>query len=195
MFDLQTLDVRGFGGVVDGWLTTAQNRAEQGARLADEAVIAALVPNLLAEREELAATHAELDATIKAATAAGSDEEDDEPVEDDGKALSEQELKALTPARTKARKDLKALDKRLLESASRARVALSSEDAQALVLGLLRARLVDAIDRRLASHRAVLVARYQTWWDKYAVTLRQLEAERDQATAKLDQFLKELGYE
>lgn len=38
------------------------------------------------------------------------------------------------------------------------------------------------------------MARYQTWHDKYAVTLRELEAERDATANKLDAFLAELGY-
>ncbi len=44
--------------------------------------------------------------------------------------------------------------------------------------------------RRVAAHRQALVDRYQTWHGKYAVTLRDLEAERDAATKKLDAFLR-----
>ncbi|HXH57901.1 N-6 DNA methylase [Iamia sp.] len=195
-FDLQTLDVRGFGGVVGAWLTTAANRAEQGGRLADEPVIAALVPELLAQREALAVEHAEVDARIKAAPATpAEDDEEAEVGEHEDDWLTDAELKALAKARTNLRSGLKALDTSLLQAASRARVLLAGDGARDVVLGILRTRLTDSIDRRLAAHRQVLVARYQTWHDKYAVTLRDLEADRDQASAKLDQFLKELGYE
>jgi type I restriction enzyme M protein len=195
VFDLQTLDVRGFGGVIDGWITTALARVEQRGGLTDEPVVAALVPDLLAEREELAAAWAELDAAVKSATATPDDDEeavDDEPAEE---ARTAAELKALKAKRTKAKAALKKFDAALLKAVFAAREALKAEEAQALVLGILRTRLVDAIEGHLAGHRQALARRYQTWHGKYAATLRELEAERDQAAAKLNQFLKELGYE
>ena len=33
------------------------------------------------------------------------------------------------------------------------------------------------------------------WWDKYAVSLRRIEAERDAVSAELTRFLRGLGYE
>jgi type I restriction enzyme M protein len=35
----------------------------------------------------------------------------------------------------------------------------------------------------------------ENWWDKYAVTLNELESERSAHSAKLDGFLRMLGYE
>ena len=34
----------------------------------------------------------------------------------------------------------------------------------------------------------------EIWWDKYRVTFRDIVKERDEAAAKLDQFLEGLGY-
>jgi type I restriction enzyme M protein len=34
----------------------------------------------------------------------------------------------------------------------------------------------------------------EKWWGKYRVTLRAIVLERDEAKARLDGFLKELGY-
>jgi type I restriction enzyme M protein len=39
------------------------------------------------------------------------------------------------------------------------------------------------------------VAAIENLWSKYAVTARQIEAERDQAAEALKAFLVELGYE
>jgi type I restriction enzyme M protein len=50
------------------------------------------------------------------------------------------------------------------------------------------------VDRYIAAHRAEVVAAFETWWDKYRVTLGELEASRDAARAKLESFLVELGY-
>ena len=43
-------------------------------------------------------------------------------------------------------------------------------------------------------NRRQLIAALENWWDKYRTTLRDIEAERDEARAELEGFLKELGY-
>jgi type I restriction enzyme M protein len=95
----------------------------------------------------------------------------------------------------KARKRLRHLDDKLLETASQARTEIDPEKAQALVLGILKERLASALDRRVATHSRKLGSRYANWHDKYAVTLGELEAERDDSSVRLDGFLKGLGYE
>lgn len=51
---------------------------------------------------------------------------------------------------------------------------------------------------RLASqntaHRREVVAAVEAWWDKYHVTLRDIECERNAATERLDGFMKALMY-
>ena len=101
--------------------------------------------------------------------------------------LSEAELKELKGRRTKAKRRLKELNNELLEAASRARNELSSEQAQTLAVGILRERLGLALDRRVAMHSRKLAGRYRTWRDKYAVTLRELEAQRNNENERLDQ--------
>lgn len=190
-FDLETLATRGPDGVVDGWLTTAVAAQEAGASLSEQPLIHALLPDLLAEREALAIEVAELDAAMKGSDARNDDQPDAEDGADDDGPTPEQ-LKELKGRRTKAKKALRLLDASLLESAAEAR---SRVDAHALVLDLLRARLQDGLERRVSAHRRTLVARYETWHAKYAVTLRQLEAQLDAAAQRLDAFLQELGYE
>ena len=48
--------------------------------------------------------------------------------------------------------------------------------------------------RYVADHRQQVVAAFESWWDKYRVTLTSIEQERDAAAAKLRGFLVELGY-
>jgi type I restriction enzyme M protein len=191
-FDLETLATRGTDGVIDGWLTTAGAVQEAGASLADQPIISALVPEVLGEREDLAAQLAELDATIKAAEASGDDADDDVDGEVDDEVLTPAELKDLKVQRTKTKKALKALDAKLLDAATTAR---GQADAENLVCDLLRARLQDGLVRRVAAHRQALVERHQIWHRKYAVTMRDVEAEHDAAAAKLNDFLVDLGYE
>jgi type I restriction enzyme M protein len=40
-----------------------------------------------------------------------------------------------------------------------------------------------------------MVAALENWWDKYRVTLRDIEGERDAAVAQLGAHLRGLGYE
>lgn len=194
VFDLETLTTRGPEGVIDGWLTTAAAAQEAGASLVDQPVIAALVPNPLAQRETLAAEVGELDATIKSAEGSngGDEDESDDDAEPADDVLGPAELKAAKAKRAAAKKQLKVLDAGLLEAA---RVARDGTDGEALVLGLLRDRLAEGLTRRVALHRQALVDRYQIWHDKYAVTLRELEADRNAAAARLDAHLEDLGYE
>lgn len=192
-FDLQTIATRGIAGVVDGWLVTAAAAQEErnAVALADQPIIAALVPELFRQRDEHLATVAELDALVR--TAEPGDEEGDA---DSGEpSLSPADLKMAKTQRAAYRKKLKNLDAGLLDAASATRAALDEGQLQALVLKILQARLAAGIDRRVITHRQRLVDHYTNWHDKYAVTLRELESQRDQAAAKLDQYLKELGYE
>ncbi len=189
-FDLETLATRGADGVVDGWLTTAGAAQADGASLIDQPIISALVPELLAEREELAAQVAEIDATIKSMEASG-EEGDDANDDAEDELFTPAELKALKARRTTAKKALKALDAKLLEAATAIRFEV---DGEALTCRLLRARLDDGLRRRVAAHRQVLVDRYHTWHGKYAVTMRDLEAKRTAASTALDRILMDLGY-
>ena len=112
---------------------------------------------------------------------------------DDG-ALSPVELKKLKAARTKSRRDLKAIDASLLAVARQTLDAMTPDEAPAQAIGVLRGR----IERLVAEHFATVERSTITWYDnladKYGTTLRDLEAERDIAAARLEQHLKELGY-
>lgn len=73
--------------------------------------------------------------------------------------------------------------------------ALKGEpSARDLVLGILRSDLDTILGRYVASHRQEVVAAFETWWEKYRVTLTRIEEERDAAAEKLRGFLGGLGY-
>jgi type I restriction enzyme M protein len=62
------------------------------------------------------------------------------------------------------------------------------------VISIFKADLQDRLDAEVAVGRRVLVDRYRTWADKYAVTLHALESQRAHAAARLNNYLKDLGY-
>ncbi|BFO21714.1 hypothetical protein SHKM778_81020 [Streptomyces sp. KM77-8] len=63
-----------------------------------------------------------------------------------------------------------------------------------MVLDLLRDDLAAKLDGHVMRWQRELAASYETWEQKYAVSLREIRAGREAATGKLEGFLKELGY-
>ena len=191
VYELQTAASRGWKAVIDAWLTTAEAGADDknAPDLADQIAIKLLAGPELAARTDLAAEHARLDAEIKAAET--SDDEDDEPDDD---TLSPAEIKKLKSARTKAKKNLKALDASLLAVARRTLDAMPPAEALPEAIGVLRSR----IEKLVADHFANIERSTLAWYDnivnKYGTTLRDLEAERDATAACLEKHLRELGY-
>jgi type I restriction enzyme M protein len=61
-------------------------------------------------------------------------------------------------------------------------------------LDALHDKVIAEVQAKVTAHRRRIVATLETWWDKYAISLRGLEHERDLATARLTGFLTELGY-
>jgi type I restriction enzyme M protein len=81
------------------------------------------------------------------------------------------------------------------ELVAQARAAIGADDARRLILARLLRTLHDGYDAYLRRHRREVVAAVENLWDKYAVTARDILAERDRAAAELAGFLVELGYE
>ncbi|MES9518593.1 N-6 DNA methylase [Rhodococcus qingshengii] len=192
--DLKTLATIGFKGLIDAWVSTVLDALDEEKSKVDpldHKVAQALLPVYLDGLAARAAEAAELDSTIKAATAKADDEDSDDADEQ----LAPVELKKLKARLTEARKHLKADKAAFSEKLSAAGQVLDDTDAQALVLDLFRTDLLAVADQRITRHRRLVVDSFETWWEKYQVTLASLERERDVAAEKLAGFLKELGYE
>ena len=78
---------------------------------------------------------------------------------------------------------------------AQARAKIGADDARRLILARLLRTLHDGYDAYLRRHRRDFVAAVENLWDKYAVTARDILAERDRAAAELAGFLAELGYD
>ena len=211
-YDIKTLGLNGFEGVVEGWLTTIESAFEldeeeveywdkqkiaaEKRKARDHRVVPALIPDYLAELEEAEAAYAELNARFKAATAkpAEEDEEDEESDESAEDRLSDAELKDLKARTAAARKKVGTLEKHFLPRLRMAVGALDTDARRDLVIGVLRSQLTSRLESRTAAARRLAEAAFRTWADKYAVTLRDLEAQREAAAARLESYLKELGY-
>jgi type I restriction enzyme M protein len=195
-FDLKTLMARGFDGVVEGWVATISHALEENGNKTDpldHKLVKRLLPEFTEEIAEVESKVAELDGTIKAAKQ-DKNEEEEESEDNDEETLSEEELKAIKKQCNEEKKKLKTLKASFVERLAKAQKELGPDQAQELVLDLLKSDLATVLGRAVMAHRQAIVATVETWWDKYRVTLRDIEGDRDKAKKKLDGFLKELGY-
>ena len=81
------------------------------------------------------------------------------------------------------------------ELVEKAREKISPEEAKDLILARWRCILENTIQGYLDAHLRVFQQNLEHLFDKYTIPLTQILSERDAATAKLNAFLKELGYE
>jgi type I restriction enzyme M protein len=81
------------------------------------------------------------------------------------------------------------------ELVAAARAKITETEAKELILARLRRVLGERLDEYLRQYQRGLVVAVETLWDKYAVTTKQILADRDREATQLDKFLKELGYE
>jgi len=108
--------------------------------------------------------------------------------------LSEAAEKELKRELAAAKKALKALHKTFAERLEETCAALRPDEVSGLVLRILKAELRKELDRYVTAHRQRVVAAVENWWDKYRVTVRDIEKERDAAKDQLAAYLDELGY-
>lgn len=94
-----------------------------------------------------------------------------------------------------AKKHLRELKAQLVERLQEASEALTQEEAQRLVLDLFRSDLLTQLGHYVAEHRQWVIAAVETWWNKYKVTLNEIEQEKEALEQDLSELLKGLGYE
>ena len=193
--DLKALATLGYRGLIEAWVTTVLDALEEEKAKVnplDHKVALALLPKYLDQLAALEAEVAELDSTIKAATATDDEEEDAEPSED---ALSPAEIKKLKVGLTVTRKKLRTgkagFARRLTEAAE----ALDDSAARPIVLEAMERDLLTNAQERIVRHRQQMITVFEMWWDKYRTPLSVFEVDREAAAAKLAEFLKGLGYE
>jgi type I restriction enzyme M protein len=93
-----------------------------------------------------------------------------------------------------ARRKYKALKATLVKRLEEARGQLSKDDDCNVVLDLIREGIGRHLERYVTAHRHQVVAVAENWWDKYAMPVKQTEAERDKAAMQLAKLIGVLGY-
>lgn len=193
--DLKTIAARGFTGLVESWEASIINALDDTVADKpgiDHKLVTSLLPEYLAEIQELQAQKSALEAILKAASVSGDDEEADGGVETQD--LSEDELKTTKKEHAAVRKELKRLEKDFIAELQKARSELDETSARELVLGVLETELRGILDRYVSDQRDLVVATFEIWWDKYRITLETIEQDREKVDGVFRSYLTKLGY-
>ena len=95
----------------------------------------------------------------------------------------------------KVKAKIREAEKQKDELIAAARAKISEEDAKVLILERFQRLLTEQFDGYLRQYQRSFIAAVENLWQKYAVTTKQILADRDREAAQLTAFLKELGYE
>jgi len=203
--DFKTIMARGPLDLIRGWRDTILSELDdldtrKKATPLEHKLVRFLMSDFVEAITQLEAQKAELDSQIKAAAprdAEGEDGEATEAAEDeaDGEnAVDDAQLKAWKKELAAVKKQLKARNDSFRQHLGAAVEGLSPEAATELLLTILHKDMLAIVERHMAAQRKLIVAAFENWWDKYRVTLTEIEGKRDEAAKALQGFLKGLGY-
>ena len=204
-YDFLTLMARGAQGVADAWrtsiVTAMEDKASKESPL-EHKLVKFLMGPFVDVITELEAKKAELEAQIKAAIpteGVGEDEEGgaEDAAEDDGEEgspVDEAQVKAWKKELTALKKQLKAKKDSFSVHINAEVDGLTPEAAADLLLSILHNDMRAIVERYIAAQRKQIVDVFEIWWDKYRVTLTEIERARDTAAATLHGYLKALQY-
>lgn len=204
-YDFLTLMARGAKGVADAWrtsiVTALEDKASKESPL-EHKLVKFLMSDFVNAITELEAKKAELDSQIKAAdpkSAKDADTEEGEAAEadedsDDENAVDEAQLTAWKKELTAVRKQVKSKNASFAMHINAAVDGLTPEAAADLLLKILHDDMRAIVERYITAQRKTIVASFENWWDKYRVTLTEIESKREAAAQALQGFLKGLRY-
>lgn len=90
---------------------------------------------------------------------------------------------------------IKSTESKKYELVEKARLKISKDEARVVIVERLGKVLFESYRQYLRADQRACIAAIEKLWNKYAVTAKQIETERDKATKDLQAFLAELGYE
>ncbi len=202
-YEFLTLQARGAKGVADAWrtsiVTALEDKASKESPL-EHKLVKFLMSDFVQAITELEAKKAELDSKIKAASPKEAEAEEGETAEaaeeeaDEENAVDETQLKAWKKDLTAVKKQLKAKHDSFKQHIGTAVEGLTPEAAAGLLLTILHKDMQTIVERYMAAQRKQIVVAFENWWDKYRVTLTEIEGKRDAAAKALQGFLKGLRY-
>jgi type I restriction enzyme M protein len=98
--------------------------------------------------------------------------------------VDEAQLKAWKKELAAVRKQLKAKKESFAAHINAAVDGLTPQEAADLLLTILHNDMRAIVERYIAAQRKAIVAAFENWWDKYRVTLTEIEGKRDAAARR-----------
>lgn len=204
-YDFLTLMARGAKGVADAWrtsiVTALEDKATKESPL-EHKLVKFLMSDFVDAITELETKKAELDGQIKAASPKNADGENEDGAADeaggddadDENAVDEAQIKAWKKELAAVKKQLQAKHDSFKQHINAAVDGLTPEAAAELLLTILHNDMQAIVERYMAAQRKQIVAAFENCWDKYRVTLTEIEGKRDAAAKAVQGFLKALRY-
>lgn len=90
---------------------------------------------------------------------------------------------------------IKQIEARRDDLVEAARSKITADEARLIILERLERVLMATYESYLRAHQRECVEHITNLWNKYAITAREIETQRDAAAQELKRFLVELGYE
>lgn len=197
-YNLKTLAASGWQELLNGWIQNATGDDSDSSTTGGidrDRLLNALAPRAMAQLQTLEESRAELEAQLSELEG-DPDTEDDDADEQDlfQRAMNAGKAKKVKKTLADTKKAHKATLAQAIASLQATADAMTDQDRQQIALTFMRENLDAALTRAVTAHRNQIVTTLEGWHDKYHVSLRELEQERDAAATQLDGFLRELGY-
>jgi type I restriction enzyme M protein len=198
-YEFMTLMARGPKGVVDAWRTSilaAIDDEQSKEKPLEHKLVKFLMADFVDAQTALDARKIELDGQIKAATPSkdmGEEGDEAEPADEES-VVDEAQVKAWKTQLAALKKEIKAQEQGFTVRLNSAVDALNDASAVDLLLTILRNDMEVIVGRCIDVHRQQVVIAFEKWWEKYRVTLIEIERQRNEAAAVLHGYLKALAY-
>ncbi|WP_206431580.1 type I restriction-modification system subunit M [Deinococcus psychrotolerans] len=197
-YNLKTLAANGWSELLNGWIQNAvgdDNDTSTTGGIDRDRLLHALAPRTMSKLQQLEESRAELEAQLSELEGESAEEGDDEAEHDPLEAAaSAAKAKLVKKKLNEVKKTYKATLVQALSVLQASADAMTDAERQAVALTFMRENLEAALSRVVTAHRNQIIGVLERWHDKYHVSLRELERDRDGAAAQLDGFLQELGY-
>ncbi|MFP1850569.1 N-6 DNA methylase [Lonsdalea quercina] len=103
--------------------------------------------------------------------------------------------KVLEDEAKELKKVIKGVESKRDELVLSAREKISQDEARVVIIERLKKLLMETYNRYLRAEQRTCIHAIENLWSKYALTTKQIEAERESSSQQLQCYLMELGYE
>ena len=192
-YDFKTISSQGFKGLIDSWMTSIQamlenTKTKNNAKttLFEHKLVKRLLPDYL---EKISDFQNRIDEIEMILNQSENDELEDES------ELTSYEIDVKKRELREVKKHLKNLSSELLIRLLKEKEVLGKKEAKTMVMDIFFEDLKSAIQDRISEERRILVSHLEYWLNKYQISLRSIENDRNQFQNEMETFLGDLGYE